>query len=256
MERNSSNVSYLQTAGRALEILNMFQTENSLSLNAIAKGLGVGTTVAYRLVYTLTAEGFLHQDAASKQYMLGDKAMILGFCAVYRNDVKRIAHDLIWQFYEQTGYSMTMTMLCDMKSLCIEHILSSRTGLTTTMFTGGLYPLHKGASNRVLLAFMPEDEREAYLAGLGMAAEDEARLRASLGLARRRGYDFTKNDMPGGLFAIGFPVFNSANRLVAGISCGGRSVDMTEELLDRMLGEARALALQINNRMGATCMEF
>ena len=179
MERNSSNVSYLQTAGRALEILNMFQTENSLSLNAIAKGLGVGTTVAYRLVYTLTAEGFLHQDAASKQYMLGDKAMILGFCAVYRNDVKRIAHDLIWQFYEQTGYSMTMTMLCDMKSLCIEHILSSRTGLTTTMFTGGLYPLHKGASNRVLLAFMPEDEREAYLAGLGMAAEDEARPSAS-----------------------------------------------------------------------------
>ena len=89
-----------------------------------------------------------------------------------------------------------------------------------------------------------------------MAAEDEARLRASLDLARRRGYDFTKNDMPGGLFAIGFPVFNSANRLVAGISCGGRSVDMTEELLDRMLGEARALALQINNRMGATCMEF
>ena len=65
------------------------------SLNTIAKGLGVGTTVAYRLVYTLTAEGFLHQDAASKQYMLGDKAMILGFCAVYRNDVKRIAHDLI-----------------------------------------------------------------------------------------------------------------------------------------------------------------
>ena len=35
---------------------------------------------------------------------------------------------------------------------------------------------------------------------------------------------------------------------------GWRAV--TEELLDRMLGEARALALQINNRMGATCMEF
>ena len=40
------DMSYLQTAGRALSILKMFRQENTLSLPAIASGLGVGKTIA------------------------------------------------------------------------------------------------------------------------------------------------------------------------------------------------------------------
>ena len=53
------DASYLQTVGRALTILEMFRQQNTLSLPSIAKELGVGKTIAYRLVHTLTEEGFL-----------------------------------------------------------------------------------------------------------------------------------------------------------------------------------------------------
>lgn len=256
MERSSENVSYLQTAGRALEILMMFQNENVLSLMSIAKRMNVSTTVAYRLVYTLTTEGFLYQDPETKQYLLGDKVMMLGFCTVHRQDVKRIARDLLWDFFEQTGYSITMTMPCAQQSLCIDRIVSSTTGRATTMFLGGLYPLDKGASNRVLLAFMPEEERESYLQSRNLPAEEERVLREHLEVARRRGYDFTKSDMPGGLFAVGFPIYNSYNRLVAGLSVGGAVSDISEEMVEKMTGETRLLAMRINNRMGATCVPY
>ena len=67
------DVSYLQTVGRALSILEMFGQENTLSLPVIANRLGVGKTIAYRLVHTLTAEGFLMQDPHTKLYSLGEQ---------------------------------------------------------------------------------------------------------------------------------------------------------------------------------------
>ena len=64
------DASYLQTVGRALTILEMFRQQNTLSLPSIAKELGVGKTIAYRLVHTLTEEGFLTQDPFTKRFSL------------------------------------------------------------------------------------------------------------------------------------------------------------------------------------------
>ena len=55
------DASYLQTVGRALTILEMFRQQNTLSLPSIAKELGVGKTIAYRLVHTLTEEGSFYE---------------------------------------------------------------------------------------------------------------------------------------------------------------------------------------------------
>ena len=72
------DASYLQTVGRALTILEMFRQQNTLSLPSIARELGVGKTIAYRLVHTLTEEGFLIQDPFTKQYSLGEQVLIFG----------------------------------------------------------------------------------------------------------------------------------------------------------------------------------
>ena len=69
------DASYLQTVGRALTILEMFRQQNTLSLPSIARELGVGKTIAYRLVHTLTEEGFLIQDPFTKQYSLGEQVL-------------------------------------------------------------------------------------------------------------------------------------------------------------------------------------
>lgn len=65
------DVSYLQTVGRALSILEMFGQENTLSLPVIANRLGVGKTIAYRLVHTLTAEGFFDAGSSYEIVLFG-----------------------------------------------------------------------------------------------------------------------------------------------------------------------------------------
>ena len=61
---------YLQTAGRTLEVLQLFLEGESLSLTAVARRMELSSTVVYRLLYTLTAHGFLIQDE-DKSYRVG-----------------------------------------------------------------------------------------------------------------------------------------------------------------------------------------
>lgn len=139
---DKTDVSYLQTVSRALKVLNLFETETALSLAAISSRLGVSKTIAYRLAHTLVLDGFLIQDSATKQYMLGDQVLLLGFCAVQRQAVKRIAHDLIWDFHERTKFSTYITIPCANQSLCVDRVVSDNTGRLSTIFVGGVYPLY------------------------------------------------------------------------------------------------------------------
>lgn len=256
MERSQDNVSYLQTAGRAMHVLMLFQNENYLPLSEIAARLDLRPPIAYRLVYTLATEGFLYQDPATKQYGLGDKAIMLGFCTAHRHEAKRVTSDLLRDFYAKTRYSVLLTIPCVGQSLCIFSILSPPIGKRTSMFIGGLYPLYNGASNRVLLAFMPKDQQERLIQSFCLPQEKENQLRADLKLAEERGYDFTMGTMTGGLYSIGFPIYNSGNQLSAGLSIGGLVEDITEEGLTQQIEEARLLANQANYRMGVTRYQY
>ena len=56
--------SYLQTVGRALEILELIGRFPGLTLSELARRTGMNTTVIYRLLFTLSTVGFLQQDPA------------------------------------------------------------------------------------------------------------------------------------------------------------------------------------------------
>ena len=232
------DASYLQTVGRALTILEMFRQQNTLSLPSIARELGVGKTIAYRLVHTLTEEGFLIQDPFTKQYSLGEQVLILGFCAVHRLDVKRIAHDFLWNFHERTKISTYLTIPCGNQSLCVDRV-------------GSVYPLFRGASNRVLLAFASPQFQSNYLNSLELAEEEKTQLKEDLKAARARGYDITHNRLTEGLFAVGFPIYNSANQLVAGLSVGGVYDLERPDAVEKYIQQGRQLAVEINNQMGS-----
>ena len=73
----------------------------------------------------------------------------MGFCAVHRLDVKRIAHDFLWNFHERTKISTYLTIPCGNQSLCVDRVVSDNTGRLSSVFVGEVYPLFTSrASNR------------------------------------------------------------------------------------------------------------
>ena len=242
--------SYLQTVGRSLEILELIGSFPGLTLSEVARRCNMSTTVVYRLLYTLTASGFLQQEPGGKRYFLGDKALLLGAQSLDNREIKRIAQYYMWDHYERTGDTCILTVPCAGQSICIEKIGSLRDS-SSAVRAGGVYPLHKGASNRVLLAFLPAGEQQRYLDDLGMDPNSRQKLRAERDAIVVRGYDFSVGLLTPDRFGLGFPIFDRSGRLAGGVSTGGYITSLTEQDRQELILRFQAVAAQINLAMGS-----
>jgi DNA-binding IclR family transcriptional regulator len=86
-------------------------------------------------------------------------------------------------------------------------------------------PVHGGASGRALLAFLPESEREAVLAGplepvTPNTVTDPDALRRELAEVRERGYSLTRGERVLGAVGIAAPVLAGDGRLLGVIGIG------------------------------------
>ena len=84
-----------------------------------------------------------------------------------------------------------------------------------------------------------------------MEEDEKTQLKEDLKGARTRGYDITRNRLTEGLFAVGFPIYNSANQLVAGLSVGGVDDSERPDAVEKYIQQGRQLAVEINNQMGS-----
>lgn len=112
----------------------------------------MSTTVVYRLLYTLTASGFLQQEPGGKRYFLGDKALLLGVQSLDNREVKRIAQYYMWDYYERTGEHCILTIPCAGRSICIEKIGSIR-DISNSVRSGGIYPMHKAWNGKPVFLY-------------------------------------------------------------------------------------------------------
>lgn len=213
------NSGYLQTVGRALTVLQLFEERGEYSLTEIANRTQLGSAITYRLLFTLTEHRFLSQDPVSKRYRIGDGAVMLGLIGLQTKDIYRASHRLVLEYYQQTGYHICITVCIDNKSVVIERF-SSLADEADSLYIGRSYPLQLGASHRILLAFMEPQKQEAYLDSLLMDDQQKADLREELDRIRRRGYDYTEQLFTKGLWGLSVPIYDRYGRFVAGLSTG------------------------------------
>ena len=240
----------LQTVERALEVLYLFREYEGITLSFVTEKLGMCPAVAYRLLYTLTDSGFLRMEKAGRRYYLGEKSLLLGYRAIRSQGLGQTAYPAMQTLKSNCGLDVFLTVRVDMQSLCVEK-LDGEDDLQLSMKVGGVYPIHKGASNRPLLAFTEEEEREAYCTSLGIPEVERQKLRKEMEMVKKRGYDYTRGLLSPGLFAIGFPVFGFRDRLAGCVSIGGYSAGMKEELFDFYLKETARAAAEISRLSGA-----
>ena len=113
---------YMQTAGRALDILALLEDGPSLSLSELSKRTGLSPSVTYRLLYTLGEHGFVKQHPGSKDYSIGDKAVMLGLTGLQEKRIMRAARKLIGEWWLQTGHIITVLCLIDKKAVVVYRI--------------------------------------------------------------------------------------------------------------------------------------
>jgi DNA-binding IclR family transcriptional regulator len=246
--KHESDASYMQTAGRALDILNCFVEGEPLSLTAISKRTGLSPSVTFRLLYTLTEHGFVKQLPEGKRYFVGDRAIILGLVGVNERRIVKAAHDLIWEWVRQTGYTITITSLIDGKAIVTARINTVQDERDMTR-VGRAAPLHRGASQRTLLAYMEPAARDEYIDSLFIEKAGKDALRHDLETIRERGYDYTEGMLSKGVWAVSLPIFGHTGEIDSSITTSGNIGETTSEQIEECLGQLRRLQKRIQSKM-------
>jgi DNA-binding IclR family transcriptional regulator len=134
-------------------------------------------------------------------------------------------------------------------AVCLERVESSM-ALRLSIEPGREVPLHAGASQKVLLAFLPDDEREAILARplekvCRATITEPAFLREHLDGIRNRGWaiSFEENNL--GVWGVALPILDPGGRSVASIGLAGPTARFRRHELATSVRELRLAALEV-----------
>jgi IclR family KDG regulon transcriptional repressor len=207
-----------------LDVIEGLNSDHRLvGASQLARTLGINRTRVFRILKTLDARGYVEHDPRAQTYRLGLKFLSIGENVRERLDLRREAEPILVELARKTGDSAHLLILQGDRALTIDRRQGANR-LQVASPIGQTLPLYVGASPKILLAYLPEPDRERIIASTKLQPFTEHtitnanELRRSLARIRQQGYAVDEQDFERGVYAIGAPVRNDTGRVVAGIT--------------------------------------
>jgi DNA-binding IclR family transcriptional regulator len=221
----------------------------------IALRIGSNKSTAFRLVNSMERVGLLDRNAGGG-YSLGLWLMELGSLVESRLDLRRIADRELRLLAQDLGLTVFLFVRHTDQGTCIDRIAGEEVDVLATRL-GGTLPLHCGGGPRVLLASLRLEELDSYLAHAPfpqltphtLTSKDE--ILADVELTRERGYALSMEDVTIGVAALGVPVLDVSNEVVAAISVSGLRHHFEDEQSGLLLELLRTCAARVSAALGA-----
>jgi len=215
---------HLRSLERGLMILELVaQMGTPARLETLVHKSGLRKTTCFRIVKTMTVLGFLAKDPETRALRLGPKAIAIGLAAVGSERVREIAAPYMRELRDRTGATVNLGILVGPEVVFVERMQSSYI-MESTLRVGSRLPAHCSSMGKAIIAFLPEEEREAILGKLAFEKKTpntitnrEAFVR-ELETIRRRGFSVNNEELEIGLFAVAAPLLNRNGVAVAAIN--------------------------------------
>jgi DNA-binding IclR family transcriptional regulator len=189
-----------------------------LSKAEIVDKLGLTTNIVYRIAATLQARGYIYRDQNSKAFRLSDKMNSVGCKALDEHSLVHVAWPIMQDLRDATKETVLLGIRRDTRGV----ILEGAEGLHPVRFTipaGENFVLHSGAPGKLLLAFEPEQVREALMVRIDFTRYNErtittnAALRKEMQMIRECGHALDRGEILEGVQCAAAPIFNGQDEL-------------------------------------------
>jgi IclR family pca regulon transcriptional regulator len=253
--------SYSQSLERGLAILSAFRSGRpTLGVSELGRDIGLSRSTTHRYVATLTALGYLQQDARTKKYRLGPRVLDLGFSAINSMELREVAAPHLRQLSDETGYTVNMAILDGLDIVYVERSRSARAGqrdIDLNLHVGARLPAYCTSLGKVLLAYLPADEQADAVARIDFARRGPNTLtsrtsfKAELELVRQNGFAINNEELAYGLRSIAAPVLSHDGAAAAAINLAVHSSMVSmEDLVARLSPTLRQAAAEISAHLG------
>ncbi len=242
-----------QALDRGLALLMaIVASRGQTSLTKIASDLGLAISTAHRLVARLEETGMVIRTGRGR-YRAGLQFAHLAAHIDIREAVALAGRPILKSLARETGRTAHLGLLDqDMVTYLVKEAPPRQ-----DMFTRETMQLEAycSAVGKVLLAQLPEAEREAYLTN-GPFIEltpntiiDPDRLRQHLAGVRKDQFAFDDNEIEVGLFCIAVPVHTGTQQLSLAMSSSGANLPEPEAAA--LLQRLREISVILSQRLGA-----
>lgn len=255
--RNVEQASPVKILDKTFRILALFSAGTpEWGVTDLAAEAGMPKSTVYRVLRVLLRHEILAQDPLTKRFRLGLGALELGRRAYEGMELRQVALPVLQRIAALSDETVVLEVLNQEhdRVVCVERA-QRQTGLRLILDVGSTAPLHAGASSKVLLAFLPDEEIEAVIArGLpaltARTITDADRLRRDLAEIRERGYAVSYEETDEGAAGVAAPIWDRTGHVVAGLTIAGPLSRLNQATVSRYVDLARDGAQQIAMELG------
>ncbi|MBU2695545.1 IclR family transcriptional regulator [Nocardioides sp. WV_118_6] len=232
---------------------------DGVSTTALAAATALPRPTAHRLLSALREEGLVERDESTGAWHLGPECFLLGAAATSRHDITPIARETVRRLARETGESAFFSVRRGDETVCLLREDGSFPIRSHVLHEGIRFPLGVASAGLVLLAFLGERERTAYLADAHLetpygAEHAPARLAARIADTRATGYAVNPGLIVPGSWGLGAAVFDAHGEARWALSLTGIEARLApprqQELGELLLREAHALTGRLAPRRG------
>ena len=256
----TQSASTFQVLDRTFGILELFDEDRpEWTATDVARALDLPVPTAHRILTALARRGYVSQHEETKRFRLGVAALHLGDRARAVVDLRSVALPALRRLSRDTGETSLLTVLTPRsdKSVCLERVETSQP-LRLSVTPGRQLPLHAGASQKVLMAYMDAEALDRAVAHplehlCHNTITDPGLLREELGRIREAGWASSFEETNLGVWGLAVPILDTTGAIVCAVGIAGPSARLAQErigdLIHRIHDDAEEIALALGDHV-------
>jgi len=204
-----------------LEIL--LQHGSSMHMTEISERLGLYPSTIHRILDTLKHWGYVEQDPKTQKYRLGLKLLELGMAKLQQMDLVKEATPYLKELVRKCNETVHLGVLEEGEVLYVAKEESSQT-IRMISYVGKRAPLHCTALGKLLLAYLPEEERRKILEQKALppltenTITDKRELEKELAKVREQGFALDREENEKDVRCVAAPIRNYQGEVIAALS--------------------------------------
>jgi IclR family transcriptional regulator, pca regulon regulatory protein len=247
---------FMTSLARGLIVIQAFtQQSPQMTISQLSVKTGLSRAAVRRCLYTLTKLGFAGAEDGSR-YSLRPRMLTLSHTYTTSNTLATAAQPILERMSAALHESFSVATLDGEDIVYIARTQVSRV-MAVDLHIGSRLPAYCTSMGRVLLAYLPTEQLEQYLAKATLTPHTTRtittieKLRLALRNVRRNGYALVDQEYEVGLRSVAVPVYAASGRVVATLNLSGNAprlsvLEMQSRYLTHLRNAANELSVFLN----------